>query len=57
MPSYEFECKTCGHEFSLRMSVDERDKKKVRCPKCDSEAVKHVIQSVFVATERKSRSG
>jgi putative FmdB family regulatory protein len=54
MPTYEFECKTCGHEFTRAMTVDEHDKEKVHCPKCDSEDVKHVIESVFVTTSRKS---
>jgi putative FmdB family regulatory protein len=54
MPTYEYECKHCGHEFSAFLSLDERDKKKVRCPKCDSTDVKHVIESVFVTTSKKS---
>jgi putative FmdB family regulatory protein len=48
MPNYEFECKTCGHPFSRVMTMDEHDNKKVRCPKCGSDDVKHVIESVFV---------
>jgi putative FmdB family regulatory protein len=50
----EYECKQCGHEFSAFLSLDERKKKKVRCPKCDSTDVKHVIESVFVTTSKKS---
>jgi putative FmdB family regulatory protein len=53
MPTYEYECKKCGHEFRLIMALEEHEKK-VRCPKCNSEAVKHVIASVFVTTSRKS---
>ncbi|MGA2177652.1 MAG: zinc ribbon domain-containing protein [Verrucomicrobiota bacterium] len=54
MPTYEYECKKCGHEFSLTMAMDEHEKKKVRCPKCKGEKVKHVITSVSVTTSRKS---
>lgn len=54
MPTYEFECKKCGHEFTLEMAMHEHEKKKVRCPKCKSEEVKHVIASVFVTTSHKS---
>ena len=54
MPTYEYECKKCGHEFSLIMPMDEHQKRKVRCPKCKSKNVKQVIRSVFVITSRKS---
>ena len=54
MPTYECECKKCGHKFSLTMAMEEHQKKKVRCPKCKSENVKHVVASVFVTTSRKS---
>jgi putative FmdB family regulatory protein len=54
MPTYEYECKKCRHEFSLTMAMDEHEKKKVRCPKCKGENVKHLIASVFVTTSRKS---
>jgi putative FmdB family regulatory protein len=54
MPTYEYECKKCGHEFSLTMAMDEHQKKKVRCPKCKSQNVKQVFGSVFVTTSRKS---
>ena len=53
MPTYEYECKKCRHEFSLTMAMDEHEKK-VRCPKCKGEKVKHVITSVSVTTSRKS---
>ena len=54
MFTYEYECKKCGHAFSLAMSVDEHQKKKVSCPKCNSDEVKHVMQSVLVTTSKKS---
>jgi len=54
MPTYEYECKKCGHEFVLAMAMDEHQKKKVRCPKCKSESVKHLISSISVTTPRKS---
>jgi hypothetical protein len=36
------------------MSVDQHEKKKVPCPKCKSEDVKHAVEPVFVTTSRKS---
>jgi putative FmdB family regulatory protein len=56
MPVYEYECKKCGHQFSVVLSMEahEHDKDKVRCPKCNSKEVKHLVESVFVTTSRKS---
>jgi putative FmdB family regulatory protein len=54
MPNYEFECQACGKHFSRAMTVDEHDHEKVRCPRCESEDVKHLIESVNVATSKKS---
>ena len=54
MPTYEYECRNCGNIFSEVLTVHEHDDKKVRCPKCNSEDVKHVIEPVFVTTPRKS---
>ena len=32
MPTYDYECEACGHEFELFQSITEGVKKK--CPKC-----------------------
>ncbi|MBN1269912.1 MAG: zinc ribbon domain-containing protein [Kiritimatiellae bacterium] len=32
MPTYEYECLRCGHEFELFQSIS--DKPRSRCPKC-----------------------
>lgn len=54
MPTYDYECNKCGHQFSLAMPMDEHEKKKVRCPKCKSEDLKHGVEPVYVTTSRKS---
>lgn len=54
MPDYEFECKKCGEHFEKHMTIKEHDEEKVHCPKCDSEEVEHVFESVFVTTSKKS---
>ena len=54
MPIYEYECKKCGHQFSLTMAMEEHEKKRARCPKCKSENLKQLITSVFVTTSKKS---
>jgi putative FmdB family regulatory protein len=32
MPTYDYECDACGHEFELFQSISESNKRK--CPKC-----------------------
>jgi putative FmdB family regulatory protein len=54
MPAYEYECKKCGRTFNLVMSIREHDKAEVRCPKCKSKEVKHLIESFYVTTSKKS---
>ncbi len=40
MPTYEYECRNCGHTFEAFQSIN--DKPLSRCPKCKS-AVRRVI--------------
>jgi putative FmdB family regulatory protein len=40
MPTYEYECTHCGHDFELFQGITEKPLKK--CPKCNSE-VKRLI--------------
>ncbi|MGN6554695.1 MAG: FmdB family zinc ribbon protein [Verrucomicrobiota bacterium] len=54
MPTYEYECKNCGHEFTQAMTIKQHDRDNIVCPKCGSDQVKHVIENVFVTTPRKS---
>lgn len=32
MPTYQYECSSCGHEFEILQSM--KDKKLKKCPKC-----------------------
>lgn len=54
MPTYEYECKKCGHGFSLVMSIEQLDKTKVQCPKCKSQDVVQLMEPVFVRASRKA---
>lgn len=42
MPTYEYECKSCGHTFEKSQSMTDKPLKK--CPKC-SKAVRRLIGS------------
>ena len=39
MPRYEFLCQKCRKPFELIMTISEREKAKVKCPKCKSTKV------------------
>lgn len=58
MPEYDYHCAHCENEFAIECSMAEHERKErekeIHCPKCGSADVKHVIQSVFVTTARKS---
>ena len=54
MPTYEYRCEDCGHEFVAVLTISEHDKGKPRCPKCSSEKVQQAVSGVFVKTSRKS---
>ncbi|OPX20629.1 MAG: hypothetical protein BZ151_02970 [Desulfobacca sp. 4484_104] len=54
MPTYEFQCQKCGAEFTLIMSMSERESGKAKCPQCGSEDVKQVLSPFMAKTSRKS---
>jgi putative FmdB family regulatory protein len=58
MPEYDYTCQDCLHAFTVDLQITdhaEKDKKhEIRCPKCGSSNVKHVIGPVFVTTSKKS---
>jgi len=56
MPSYDFRCRECGHDFELRLSMSAYTDGEGRvCPKCDSEEVERTWTAANVITSR-SRS-
>lgn len=54
MPTYEYRCEACGHEFMQILSISEHDKYQPKCPKCRSDRIQHVVSAVSVKTSRKS---
>ena len=54
MPTYEYRCEECGHEFVVVLSISEHDKSRPACPKCKSEHVAQALSAFNVKTSRKS---
>jgi putative FmdB family regulatory protein len=54
MPTYDFRCGNCKKKYSQTMTIAERDRKRIRCPKCGSSKAEAVFSSFFAKTSRKS---
>ena len=54
MPTYEFLCTKCQKEFSVTMTIREREEKKPVCPACGSSDLETLMTGFFAKTSRKS---
>jgi len=54
MPTYEFLCTQCQKEFSVTMTIKEREEKPPVCPACGATALEPLLGSFFAKTSRKS---
>ena len=54
MPLYEYICKKCHKKFSEVLTIKEHEANKVRCPKCQSQDLEHVIEPFFAKTASKT---
>ena len=41
MPTYDYECDACGHEFELFQSINDPVKRK--CPKCGKQKLRRLF--------------
>jgi len=41
MPTYQYECESCGHVFDIMQSITE--KKLQKCPKCNKNSLQRLI--------------
>ena len=57
MPTYDYRCLDCDHEFQIveSLSEHEADPRASRgCPECGSDHVERVLTGAFVNTEDKT---
>lgn len=54
MPRYEFLCGECKKSFELTMTMSEREKATVKCPKCKSTKVTPQLGGFMAKTSKKS---
>jgi len=50
MPTYEFKCMDCGHQFEIFTSISQKEKGlDLKCPKCGGEKMGEIFGSfIFV---------
>ena len=54
MPIYDFMCEKCKKPFTLTLTFSEYEKKKFRCPNCNSTKVRQQVTSFQAITSKKS---
>jgi putative FmdB family regulatory protein len=54
MPTYDYKCRDCNKKFSLVLTVEVHDKKKVKCPSCQSRKVDQQLAAFYAVTSKKS---
>jgi putative FmdB family regulatory protein len=54
MPTYEFMCAICRTPFELTMTISEKEKGNVKCPKCKGDKVETQFGSFMAQTSKKS---
>ncbi len=54
MPHYEFLCTACDKKFSLVLTLAEREKREIKCPKCGSTKVEQQWAAFYAVTSKKS---
>ncbi len=55
MPTYEYRCNQCGNRVSIFQSYEEYGVDPVRCPHCESDDLKRLINKVRFARSEQSR--
>ena len=54
MPLYEFLCRKCEAEFSLTMTMKERETATIKCERCSAKDLEPILSSFFAKTSKKS---
>jgi len=54
MPRYEFLCEKCNKPFEVIMTISEREKGEVQCPKCHGTKGRPQLSGFVAQTSKKS---
>ena len=51
MPTYEYKCDACDHQFEAEQSI--KDEPLKRCPKCEHDALRRLISGAAFSLQGK----
>ena len=54
MATYEYHCRVCQQNFTVREKISEYDTSHATCPKCGSRDVERRMSDFYAKTARKS---
>jgi putative FmdB family regulatory protein len=54
MPIYEYHCKECQHDFSVKMSMADHEQQTIACPACKGKKVIPHYSTFYAKTSKKS---
>jgi putative FmdB family regulatory protein len=54
MPEYDYKCTACRKKFSVTLSFQDHERRKVKCPKCGGRRVEQQIVAFLAKTSKKS---
>jgi DNA-directed RNA polymerase subunit RPC12/RpoP len=54
MPMYESYCDRRAREVTLTLSISEREKWRIRCPRCGGKSLRPLLSTFVSQTSRKS---
>ena len=50
MPTYSYVCNKCNENFEVKMSMQEKETKKVSCPKCKTNDIRRNYGAISIGT-------
>jgi len=54
MPRYEFMCEKCRKAFEVTLTISEREKGQIKCPRCKGTKVAPQLGGFMAQTSKKS---
>jgi putative FmdB family regulatory protein len=54
MPTYEYRCRQCHENFTVRERISDHTPENMVCPRCRSRDVDRVMSAFYARTPRKS---
>jgi len=54
MSQYVFQCRDCKKEFTKVLHISDRDRSKIKCPKCGGKRVEQLLTAFSAVTSKKS---